>query len=123
MSKSKRRKPLPMQRPSVAVSATSRVSPSVIDVPSVPQPTGRASDLWLAGAILGALFFWAFWPQLASLVDVWNDEPDYSHGYLVPVIAGLFLWFRRDHFPGPQRVPQWGGLLVLAVSLCAVSRR
>jgi exosortase len=116
VSKSKRRKPQAIRRPSDNL-AREKTSPQVIDVTSRPVPTAPSGDLWLAGVALGALFFWSFWPQLTSLVKVWSQEPDYSHGFLVPVIAGLFLWFRRDKYPGPQRVPQWSGLLLLACSM------
>src|SRR5689334_21900267 len=45
--------------------------------------------LWGALAAVGLLLF--FWTGLASLVSVWS-RPEYSHGYLIPVIAiYLFL--------------------------------
>jgi exosortase len=65
---------------------------------------------------LAILFFLLNWSALADLVDVWDREPDYSHGYLVAPIAALFLWFRRDQFPRNSRVPGWGGFVLLAVS-------
>jgi exosortase len=117
VSKAKRRKAVHVQRKVAGVSAKERFSPNVVSVPPEPPPSFLAGDTWFAMAALGLLFFWAFWPQLVSLVDVWSREPDYSHGFLVPIIALLFLWFRRSRFPRPQRVPQWDGLLLLAVSI------
>jgi exosortase len=55
------------------------------------------------GALLAAAFFWAYWPTLAALADTWNREPDYSHGYFVPLLAIWFLWARRDRFPGTKK--------------------
>ena len=57
----------------------------------------------VGGVILAAAFFWAYWPTLAGLVDSWNREPDYSHGFFVPLLAIWFLWARRDLFPGMDR--------------------
>ena len=55
--------------------------------------------LLIAGIILAAAFFWAYWPTLAGLVGAWNTEPDYSHGFFVAPLAIWFLWARRDLFP------------------------
>ena len=39
---------------------------------------------------------WAFWPTLIELSHVWSSDPQYSHGFLVPVFAVFLLWMRRD---------------------------
>src|SRR5687767_14129001 len=43
----------------------------------------------------------------------WNDDPDYSHGFLVPVLVGYFLWERWDRLKASRLMPSlWGvGLL------------
>jgi exosortase len=74
-------------------------------------------ERWFAAIVLSAVFLWAYWSGLRALVIAWETEPDYSHGYLVPPIALLFLWFRRDCFPGINRVPGWGGLSLIALSI------
>ena len=33
---------------------------------------------------------------IASMVTDWYNDPDYSHGFLVPLIAGYFLYQRLD---------------------------
>lgn len=35
---------------------------------------------------------WAFWPTLEFLVSKWMYDPQYSHGFLVPVFSGYLLW-------------------------------
>jgi exosortase len=64
-------------------------------------------------AVLGA---WLFGPTIVRLVGVWNNEPDYSHGFLVPPIAAVLLWLRRESMPKNSLVPGWGGLVLLAAS-------
>jgi exosortase len=49
--------------------------------------------LWLA--LLGACFLWAYWPTLQVLAHRWGLDPQYSHGYVVPLFALLVLWVRR----------------------------
>lgn len=69
---------------------------------------------WLA--ILPVLA-WAFWPTLIEILQAWNNEPDYSHGFLVPPIALFFLWARRQSFPGWSRGPLWAGLALIGAGV------
>ena len=79
---------------------------------AVPLPGGA-----LAAAILASVFLWAYWPVLAQIVDTWNREPDYSHGFLVVPVALVFLWVRRDRFPGRGQGLAWLGLLLLLAGI------
>lgn len=58
----------------------------------------------------------AYWPTLTQLVNTWNKEPDYSHGYLVVPLAALFMWVRRGSYPGLAASSP-----VLAIGLLATS--
>jgi exosortase len=39
--------------------------------------------------LLAAAIFWPLFPELAS---VWNQDPNYSHGFLVPLASLAFAW-------------------------------
>jgi len=82
-----------------------------------PQVPSRPEWFVCSGAVLLALFVWAWWPTLLELVRAWNREPDYSHGYFVAPLALVFLWLRRDRFPSGNIHPSWLGLLLIAASL------
>jgi exosortase len=90
-----------------------------------PKPSFRSLLAWAAAlppsalgcaALLVAAFAWTFWPTFVRLVNSWNVEPDYSHGYFVVPLALYFLWCRRDQMPQP-RFPGWGGLALVLASL------
>jgi exosortase len=70
----------------------------------------RILSLW---AVLLAGFAWAYWPTLTGMADRWSGDPQYSHGFLVPVFALALLWSRRELMPkGPLQTNWWGlGLL------------
>jgi exosortase len=55
---------------------------------------------------------------LLEFVEAWTREPDYSHGFLVVPLAILFLWLRRESFPGwgPPAYLLGGTLLVANVA-------
>src|SRR5262245_64316508 len=116
----------PTVRKPVTVTSTSRVSiasprshrdaSSVGTAPLVPSRR-RPWELVAVGLALVMVFLWANWPALVELVQTWDREPDYSHGYLVAPIAALFLWFRRDRFPRHSLAPGWGGFVLLTLSI------
>jgi exosortase len=70
-------------------------------------------------ALAAAVMLWAYWPTLVEMAWRWGHDPQYSHGYLVPVFAGYLLWMRRRRLEGQQLRPAaWGlGLLAGAVAL------
>jgi exosortase len=81
------------------------------------SPRGPSATWIGAGAVLAIAFTWSYWPTLVKLVDAWNRQPDYSHGYFVVPLALLFLWARREKFPGwPDRMA-WPGLILIALSI------
>jgi len=43
---------------------------------------------------LALLVLWSYWPTLTGLVQRWGHDPQYSHGYLVPLFALVLLWQR-----------------------------
>lgn len=58
-------------------------------------PKVNSKALLIAGLLAGAAL-WAYWTTLATLADRWSWDPQYSHGYLVPVFAAYLLWVRYD---------------------------
>src|SRR5438093_12068823 len=41
--------------------------------------------------VLGGLLAWAYYPMLAVFADKWINDPQYSHGFLVPIFSGYLL--------------------------------
>lgn len=97
----------------VSPQAASGVAPAVVPA-GATLPEKR---YWLVcAAVTACLTAWLFWPALASMVAVWDKEPDYSHGFLVAPFAVLMLWLRRESRPAYTVVPGWGGVALLALS-------
>ncbi len=78
-------------------------------MPSISYP--RAAVL----AAFSGLFVWAYWPTLGAMSHKWLRDPQYSHGYLVPVFAAWLLWSRRSLLDSRSlRAGWWGASLILA---------
>jgi exosortase len=93
-----RKKKAPRQE-SVATAAAANHSP---EVPIVGPPVSRNEAVlrMAIGVVLLAIGMWAYFPTLTEMVTAWEREPDYSHGFLVAPMAGIFLWLKRSSFPG-----------------------
>src|SRR5260370_36103453 len=76
----------------------------------------RTAGALPAGSLaLGIL--WSYWPTLEAMVERWWSDPQYSHGFLVPVFAVAVLWSRRTLWHESRWQPSWWGLPVLSVAL------
>lgn len=71
----------------------------------------------LAWAAAGALLVWLYAPQTASMAAAWLDDPNYSHGFLVPLVSAWLLWRQRRQLRRAADGPAWWGLAVLAAGL------
>lgn len=67
----------------------------------------------IAVSVLGVLVAWLYQPVLAGLVRQWWDEPDYSHGFLIPLITAYLVWERRERLWSVSATPLGRGLVVL----------
>ena len=55
-------------------------------------PVGRAALITLSSLVAGLTF--AYWRVLADTAEVWS-QPQYSHGWIVPLIGLYLMWSRR----------------------------
>lgn len=55
----------------------------------------------------------AYYRVVPDMVDQWMHDENYSHGFLVPLIAGYFLYLRRDELSRAPVIPWNPGLVVL----------
>src|SRR5688572_2260782 len=66
----------------------------------------------LTVALLGGLLLALYWKILSALVTQWWDDPNYSHGFLVPLFSLYLIWGRRALL---ARLPRTGSLAGIAV--------
>jgi len=108
------------------MSQPTRPSASVRTIRPVGVPVSPAGDatwddssqqslmITLVGLI--ALLVAAYWDTLSLVYHEW-DNPLYSHGYLVPIIAVGIMWLRYQPFRPVPAVERWQGLGILVVAL------
>lgn len=83
-----------------------------------PPPIPFRYPLALA---LGAVV-WAYWTSVTAIGERCATDPQYSHGFLVPLFAAYLLWTRRTRLAGADLGPRWWGVgvVLLGASLRVV---
>jgi len=84
-------------------------------LPPDTDDSSRAWTWWLAGLALASVIVIFFGDGIRLLAHRWANEPDYSHGFLVPPFAAYLLWYRR----GLAKIGsggRWLGALLILVS-------
>jgi len=69
------------------------------------------------GVFLAGAFGYLYASVLPGLVSDWGNDPDYSHGFLIPVLSGYFLWERRYALAQLPVQPSPVGFLVMLLGL------
>jgi exosortase len=79
--------------------------------------TALPSSASLVGwIILTCALAWAYWAPTAMLVRRWWTEPDYHHGFLVPLFALFLLWKRREMLQSVSGQGNWWGIALVALA-------
>lgn len=69
---------------------------------------------WCALAAVALLLYW---PTIRGLLSDWWNDPNYSHGPLIPLVVAYFVYRQRDELRREPMAPCTGtGLAVVAVS-------
>lgn len=47
------------------------------------------------------------------MVSDWIHDPNYSHGFLIPIITGYLIWLERKRLKQVNIAPSWWGVIVI----------
>jgi exosortase len=76
-------------------------------------PAARGYPWWQT-AVLAVLIGWLYSSILYHLVGQWWQDPNFSHGFFVPLFSAFVLWQDRSRLASLSVVPSsWGLLIVL----------
>lgn len=86
-------------------------------VSSTPWASPHIHLEWGSVLIIGVLVVMLYFGVLQGLVRTWWSDPDFSHGFLVPIFAVYLVWVRRQTILKKEVVPAWSGIAVVALGL------
>jgi exosortase len=84
-------------------------------------PTATAPKIqraWWQVAVIAGLLLWLYFPTLRHLVGQWWSDPDFSHGFFVPLFSAFVIWQERSRLAGLSLRPSLWGLLFLGFGMC-----
>jgi exosortase len=87
------------------------------DVLSGQGPRRFVNEVLLVTALLLAVLAVTHYATLGHMIDRWSHDPQYSHGFIVPLFALTVLWSRRDMLKRVAWQPSWLGVGVLMVGV------
>ena len=73
----------------------------------------------LPAGVLALLLGWLYAPVAPLLVWQWWDNPNYSHGFIVPLFAAYLVWTHREKIQSLTAKPYNAGLLLILFGLAS----
>ena len=83
------------------------------------KPYWKRSVVWQAAVLVG-LVGWLYFPILSRLTQQWWSDPNFSHGFFVPLFSAFVLWKDRSLLAAVPRKPSIWGLPLIVFSLCTL---
>lgn len=72
---------------------------------------------WLPVMLLLGLLVAIYWGIAVKLVYDWYTEPDFSHGFLVPLFSAYLVWTKRAVIRKIPVKQSWGGVPLVAAGI------
>ena len=72
---------------------------------------------YLPFIILSCLFVILYFTILRELVSEWYNDPNYSHGFLIPVISAYLIWQKKEELKNIKYQKSYLGLAILILGL------
>jgi len=87
-------------------------------------PVEKSTKEWFSWGIAGAfilLLVYAYWNMFESAMVEWSSNELYSHGYLIPLLAAIILYMRRQPLrPSTAKEQIAGAGIILGASILRV---
>jgi len=91
-----------------------------VSIPNGPlTPVWKKPIAWRT-ALLLVLIVWLYAPILLRLSFQWRSDPNFSHGFFVPLFSLFVVWQDRRRLAAIRRTPSNWGLPLILISLCTL---
>jgi exosortase len=62
-------------------------------------------------------FIWLYNETIVKLIGDWSNNPNFSHGFLIPFISGYMIWTRREELSSMPIKPSNYGLIAIGFGM------
>src|SRR5216683_5413205 len=87
---------------------------------STPNFPKHAALVYVQAGIVVLLAAWLYGPFALRMASQWWQDPNYTHGFFVPVFSLFLLWEGRAKLAALRMKPSWWGLAMLVFALIAL---
>lgn len=84
--------------------------------PPIELNEGDQRTAWLWIGALSLVLVAVYFDSFSAIENAWRN-PQYSHGYLIPLFAAVLLWMRRQPFTETSPGERWCGVGLIAAGL------
>jgi len=77
----------------------------------------RVVQQYLQWLLIPAVLLALYAPVIQGLLINWYQDPDYSHGFFVPLLSAYLIWRKRAELLTLPARPNWHGLFIVLTSL------
>lgn len=81
------------------------------------ENTIKSSKLNWSAYFLAFLFILLYFQVIIGLVEHWWEDPNYSHGFLVPLVSIYLIWRKKDKLKTLEGKKSYWGLIILLIGL------
>jgi exosortase len=89
----------------------------IISLRDAMNMTDKNFRFWIQAGLIAAGFIWLYFRTLSGLVSDWSSDPNFSHGFLIPVISLYMVWYKKDQLREIPRQPSLIGLGIIVLGL------
>jgi len=82
-----------------------------------PSSASADSALWWQGGALFVLLVFLYYGIVSYLVVNWYIDPNFGHGFFVPLFSAWVVWTDRKRLAAIPVKPSWSGLAVIVAAL------
>jgi len=72
---------------------------------------------YLQWLLIAAVLLALYTPVIQGLLINWYQDPDYSHGFFVPLLSAYLVWRKRAELLSLPARPSWHGLFIVLAAL------
>jgi len=73
--------------------------------------------MWMLIVLASALLLAVFYDGLKLMAHEWSGREEYSHGFLLPLVAGFFVWRKKHVLEKMPFTGSWIGLLIVLAGI------
>jgi len=92
----------------------------VLTARTVYTAVNRGTGSWIRLGVLALAVAALYAPVVRPMIQEWVDFPSLSHGFAIPLIAGYFIWSKRERLLAIRPASSVLGLPLLLLGLLAL---